>query len=303
MEVSIIKTEIISTLTSFVNEIELVFDYINNEIVNKLRDLLVKLNNEETILVEFAKQTYDSLKKYESDLSYIIMSKQKIKTSDYNFLNDIILFQDILYFNVFKDENKNTKRTIVTYLYNLYMSCFILNFGIANNGDNEEFGKHLMSFVEKLQNVSKSEPSSSSNSKSTSKSHKTLRKTNYKQSPIANLGNLGGLGNLGDLGGLGNLGGLDNMVKSLMSNEQLMSIANEITQDIEHQQIDPMTLLSSMMSGKPNNQVQKLVQNVTERIENKIHSGEIDKTVLEIQAKNILNSIEKKVKDNDDTKK
>ena len=53
-----------------------------------------------------------------------------------------------------------------------------------------------------------------------------------------------------------------------------------------------LTLLSSMMSGKPNNQIQKLVNNVTKKIEHKINSGQIDKTLLESQAKDILNQFQ-----------
>ena len=34
----LIKQEILSTLVSFITQLDLVFDYINNEYINKLRD-------------------------------------------------------------------------------------------------------------------------------------------------------------------------------------------------------------------------------------------------------------------------
>ena len=84
----LIKNEILSTLTSFITQLDLVFDYINNEYINKLRDFSTTLNDD-IILLNFSETTYNILKQYESNLSYIIMGKHKIKSSDYNFLNNI----------------------------------------------------------------------------------------------------------------------------------------------------------------------------------------------------------------------
>jgi hypothetical protein len=279
----LIKQEILSTLVSFITQLDLVFDYINNEYINKLRDFSTTLNNDKTLL-DFSEVTYNILKQYETNLSYIVMGKHKIKTSDYDFLNNIVLFSNILEFSVFKDENKNTKKTIVSYLYNLYMSCFILNFGTKT--DSEDFSQNLTSFIQNLQTVSQ-EPSNSKNKKkkrhvnNTSHSNKTTNNNNLNLNSIMNLVNIPS-----------NLNGLDDVFKSLMSNNELMNIANDLSKDIQSQNIDPLALLSSMMSGKPNNQIQNLVNNVTKKIEHKINNGEIDKTLLESQAKNILNQFQ-----------
>ena len=279
----LIKQEILSTLVSFITQLDLVFDYINNEYINKLRDFSTPLNNDKTLL-DFSEVTYNILKQYETNLSYIVMGKHKIKTSDYDFLNNIVLFSNILEFSVFKDENKNTKKTIVSYLYNLYMSCFILNFGTKT--DSEDFSQNLTSFIQNLQTVSQ-EPSNSKNKKkkrhvnNTSHSNKTTNNNNLNLNSIMNLVNIPS-----------NLNGLDDVFKSLMSNNELMNIANDLSKDIQSQNIDPLALLSSMMSGKPNNQIQNLVNNVTKKIEHKINNGEIDKTLLESQAKNILNQFQ-----------
>lgn len=279
----LIKQEILSTLVSFITQLDLVFDYINNEYINKLRDFSTTLNDDKTLL-NFSDVTYNILKQYETNLSYIVMGKHKIKTSDYDFLNNIVLFNNILEFSVFKDENKNTKKTIVSYLYNLYMSCFILNFGTKT--DSEDFSQNLISFIQNLQKVSE-EPSNSKNKKkkrqvnNSSNNNKTTNNNNLNLNSIMNLVNIPS-----------NLNGLDDVFKSLMSNNELMNIANDLSKDIQNENIDPLTLLSSMMSGKPNNQIQKLVNNVTKKIEHKINSGQIDKTLLESQAKDILNQFQ-----------
>lgn len=276
----LIKQEILSTLVSFITQLDLVFDYINNEYINKLRDFSSTLNDDK-ILLDFAETTYNTLKLHETNLSYIIMGKHKIKTSDYDFLNNIVLFSNILEFNVFKDENKNTKKTIVSYLYNLYMSCFILKFGTKT--DSEDFSNNLMSFIQNLQKVSQAPSPSINKKKKKSNSHS---KNSNKNNSNFNLSNIMNLVNPSQLNGL------EDVFKSLMSNNELMNIANDLSKDIQNENIDPLTLLSSMMSGKPNNQIQKLVNNVTKKIEHKINKGEIDKTLLESQAKNIINQFQ-----------
>lgn len=283
----LIKQEILSTLVSFITQLDLVFDYINNEYINKLRDFSVTLNDDK-ILLDFAETTYNILKPFETNLSYIIMEKHKIKSSFYDFLNDIVLFDNILEFNVFKDENKNTKKTIVTYLYNLYMSCFILKFGTQT--ENQDFSQKLISFVENLQKVSQEQINVNSINKK--KKKHSSRNVNNKNNNL----NMDNIMNL--VGNSNNLNGVDSVFKSLMSNNELMSIANDLSQDIQNENIDPLTLLSSMMSGKPNNQIQKLVNNVTKKLEHKINKGEIDKTLLESQAKNILNQFQNTNPDN-----
>lgn len=278
----LIKQEILSTLVSFITQLDLVFDYINNEYINKLRDFSATLNDDKTLL-NFAESTYNILKPYETNLSYIIMEKHKIKSSFYDFLNNIVLFNNILQFNVFKDENKNTKKTIVTYLYNLYMSCFILKFGTES--ENKDFSHKLISFVENLQKVSQEQINLNSINKK-NKKHSSRNKTTNNNNNL----NLNNIMNL--VSNPNNFNGLEDVFKSLMSNNELMNIANDLSKDIQNQNIDPLTLISSMMSGKPNNQIQNLVNNVTKKIEHKINKGEIDKTLLESQAKDILNQFQ-----------
>jgi hypothetical protein len=134
-----------------------------------------------------------------------------------------------------------------------------------------------------LQKVSQDPNPSINKKKKKSNSHS---KNSNKNNSNFNLNNIMNLVNPSQLNGL------EDVFKSLMSNNELMNIANDLSKDIQNENIDPLTLLSSMMSGKPNNQIQKLVNNVTKKIEHKINKGEIDKTLLESQAKNIINQFQ-----------
>lgn len=85
--------------------------------------------------------------------------------------------------------------------------------------------------------------------------------------------------------------GFGNVLQSLMGNQEIMSLASDLSRDIQSQNLDPMALLSSMMSGKPNGAIEDLVNNITGKIEEKINNGDIDKNLLESQAQSILNNI------------
>ena len=82
------------------------------------------------------------------------------------------------------------------------------------------------------------------------------------------------------------------MFKALMSNSGIMNIATDLSKDIQNQNIDPMSMLSGLMSGRPDSKIQDIITNITGKIESKINSGEIDKTELETQAKNIMSKVQ-----------
>jgi hypothetical protein len=227
-------------------------------------------------------------------------SKKKIKSLEFNFLNDIKLFDKLLDFSVFKDENKNTKKTIVKYIYTIYTSCFILNFGMVSNEDNGGIIKEddLLSFVSNLTNKLKIQEESQVEKVTTIGHHRGHR--GHSRDIISNSKNIPNSDNDLDFNmigsqllssGLGDLNGLDNIFQSLMSNNEIMNIAADLSKDIKEENIDPMALLSSIMSGKPNDKLNKLVSNITNKIETKINNGEINKDELEEQAQSIMNSV------------
>ena len=267
-----VEQELLKTLDRFINELDLVFDYIDKNTISELRVFFKSLNDMGN-LKGFVKNTYKCLQNYENDISYITNCKTKIKTSKYKFLDDIVLFNNILDFQVFTNENKNTKRSIVKYLYNIYMSVFILSFGVGVGDERiDVFAQHLSNFINGIQEKVLQEQ----------KLEKKLQENIVKN----NAGNVNRNAQFPNLGG--NIGGL---LDSLMSNGEIMNLATDLSKDIESQNLDPMMLLSSMMSGKPNSTIQNLVKNISNKIETKINNGEIDKRLLEDQAKNILNTV------------
>ena len=86
-------------------------------------------------------------------------------------------------------------------------------------------------------------------------------------------------------------GGFGSVLQSLMGNKEIMNLASDLSKDIQNQNLDPMTLLSSMMSGKPNSAIDNLVSNITGKIEKKINNGDIDKDLLQTQAQSILKNL------------
>jgi len=257
-----IENELLNTLGKFFNEIDLVFDYVDKQTVSKLKNYLVSLKDS-TNFKKFVKETILVLETYDKDISYIITTRNKIKTSQYSFLDNITLFDNILCLSCFSHENKNTKRTIVKYLYNIYMSIFILNFGFIDNLNIDSFTTHLSDFLNGINLNNEKEESI------------IEIKPYVKQDSRQNVN-----------------GPNINFLESLMKNSDIMNLATDLSKDIQDQQIDPMMLLSSIMSGKPNDTIQNLVSNITNKIESKINNGEIDKTVFEQQAKNIINSVQ-----------
>ena len=269
-ENSNIENELLKTLGKFFNEIDLVFDNIDKQKVSKLQKYLESLKDS-TNLKTFVKETILALETYDKDISYIMTTQNKIKTSEYSFLNNITLFDNILCFSCFSNENKNTKRSIVKYLYNIYMSVFILNFGLVDNINIDSFTTHLSSFLNGINlNEQLIIPSSKNISKNISKSSSKV----FRQNTNSNGPQFG------------------NLLESLMGNSHIMNLATDLSKDIQDQKIDPMMLLSSIMSGKPNDTIKNLVSNITNKIESKINNGEIDKTIFEQQAKNIINSVQ-----------
>jgi len=347
-----VKEDLKSNLTKFFNEIELSFDYISKETNHKLKCFLKKLDKNELFL-EFTNVTLSILKTYEDKITYIITSKNKLKTSDFEFLNEIVLFNDNLDFKVFKNENKNTKKCIINYLNNIYMAICILEFGLEKTSKNFNeifaFVKNITDLRNKkekedncddnvhLTNASVKVPLDGKNLGNLFSGNQSGLSVNDIVKSFSNMNfgnlNLGELENLpknlsNSLEGINELekglsfieqigikqqknrhsengkdtgyeeetpqipsldGNFGDVFKSLMENKEIMNIASDLTRDIQSENIDPISLLTSLMSGKPNEKLQGLVNNISTKLEEKINTGKIDKNVLEKEAENILN--------------
>ena len=270
----VVEEDLLKTLGRLTNELDVAFDYVNDDTIGAIRGYVSGLADTERMKT-FVEETVGVLRKYETNITTIAVSKRKVRGAEFAFMNDVQLFGGLLDFSVFANENKNTRASLVKYLYNIYMSVSILNFGISSGEDIDEFTKQLMTFVQTLR--TSSEPVQSSRKVQGTQIPKTqgpqIPKAQVPQVPQAP-------------------DGFGNLLQSLMNNGEIMSLATDLSKDIQTQNIDPMTLLSSIMTGKADDRVQNLVSNITNRIETKINSGEIDKGLLEQQAQSIIQSVQ-----------
>ena len=120
----LIKEDLINNITKFINELELCFDYISQDTLSKLKVFCNDIKNDEK-LKSFSENAILILDKNKENITFIVTTKGKLKGLHFDFLNHLILFDDILNFSVFKDENKNTKKTIVNYLNNICLYYLI----------------------------------------------------------------------------------------------------------------------------------------------------------------------------------
>lgn len=272
-----IKTELFRNIDSLVNEIDISFDEINVDQINKYIKELKK--DKHDVLDTFVKDTYIHLHEYEKQLSLILFSNKKIRTPEYMFVDNIRLFKKkddiyLLNFSIFSKENKNTKKSLLKYIYNIYMSCFFLQ-NTANSSE-------LTDFISNITNYSHSSDLSQD---------PPIEEISIP-SNLSSMKGLSGSG-LGGIPGLPDMGGLDNLMSSLMNNSDIMNIANEISSDMKNENFNPMELMASMMSGNiTDGPLGILMSKIQTSVDSKINSGEINKSVLEEQAKNIMHKVQ-----------
>jgi len=265
---NMIKMELIKTLEKFVNEMDVAFDYISKDTISQMQQYIEKLKNDDDELKVYINDILTNFKNHDAKLSQLALSNSKIKSKEFDILNNKKILGSLLDLSVFKDENKNTKKIICKYLYNMYMSSVILNFTFDDSMSMENLGKELSTYFEQIQTQYNS---STSNENKDKKKTRRIHKTQDMQ--------------------MENLNGMDELMNSLFANKDLMNIANEFTQDIQKQNINPMMMLGSLMSGKPNKQITNLINQISGKLEKKISSGELDQSVFEQQANNLMNTL------------
>jgi hypothetical protein len=273
----LIKVELFKNIDSFVNEIDLTMDIKN---IEKLKLYIEGIKSNSDDFDKFILYTHDHLQKYEVELSSILFSKKKINSSYYVFLNDVKLFDNLLDFNIFKDEVKNTKKDFVKYLYNIYMSTVF----IKSTG--EEASTELNAFINKIKDEANSLKESDIKQekvKFNSERRNAIVEPEFDMSKL--MSSMSGVG-----AGMGN--GMDSLMTSILKNSDILNIATDISKNMQDQNMNPMTMLSSLMSGNiTNSPLQGLVESIQEKIGDKIDSGQIDRNELESQAQSIMNSL------------
>jgi hypothetical protein len=281
-----IKEELFKNINSFVNEIELSFDYLDNTIISRINKYVGNLKTNQVDFDRFAGYTYEHLKPFEQDICFVLFGKQKVKTDRYNFINDISLFGDskencLLNLSVFKEENKNTKKSFLKYIYNIYMSSFFITINKSGTPDETQLTDELNSYVSKVQQELKDLTAANELKEKTAVDVPRRNASSSRpNAPIPNMSNMRGMP-----------AGLESMMSSLLGNKDILNIATEISEQMKSEQINPMSMLSGLMSGKMDPRLNSLVSRVQENVENKINTGEINKEQFEEQAKSIIQNV------------
>lgn len=274
-----IREELFKNLVSFLNEIEISFDYIDSDTILKIKNYISEIEENDESFMNFIKFTYNHLHTFEKDFSFILFSNQKFKKEKLNFLNDILLYGDsndncLLKFKIFENENKNTKRSFVKYIYNIYLTTYFIN---NQHSDENILTEELNNFISNI--IKESTPPDNTNSGKGTPIEKSKRK--HRRVNAIDLNN-----NLPN-----GLSGMEQMMNSLMGNKDILNIATDISNQMKNENINPMSMLTGLMTGKMDKNLEKLVDRIQEKVETKINTGEINKEVFEEQAKNIINTV------------
>lgn len=284
-----IKQNLFNNMTSFVNELELSFDYLDAALISHINKYIEDIKGNPEKFDKFVSFTRNHLGAIEKDICFILFGKQKTRTVQYDFVNSIVLFGDdnsscLLNLSLFKDENKNTKKGFLKYIYNIYMSTLFLSNTEGNISDElHSYTKKVQTEIEEARKAN----SNANNGVQNKKKHKTRVAQQQNTMP-----SMAGLLNGMMSGGTGNMpAGLENMMSSLLGNKDILNIATEISEQMKTEQINPMSMLSGLMSGKMDSRLTNLVTKVQENVESKITSGEINKEQFEEQAKSIIQTV------------
>lgn len=253
-----IEDALFTTLDNFVNEIELSFDYISESTRENLKKEIAHMKENR----EMIKQFNEYLSQFTEKICKVQFAQTKLKSEHYSFLNDIKLF-DTFSFSQLKNENKGTKRSLINYLYSFY----VLSCASENNEEAIRLVQELAKNV-KQETAMVSETQKLNIPKDIRKLQTKLRKNK------------------------GAMSEMNNLVSELMGNKEIMSIATDISKEFQNKKIDPNKMLSSIMSGNMNSpEFKNIFDTVSNKLEEKINDGSIDKEQLESQANSLLSKM------------
>lgn len=107
---------------------------------------------------------------------------------------------------------------------------------------------------------------------------------NTKKTIVQYMNNLVSLMKLlkGDLGEHGDFAMPD--IDNLMKNKDLMKLAQDVSRDMELQDINPMQIMNGLMSGNlfSDPKITSLMDNIASKLESKVASGELDLSSLNL---------------------
>lgn len=80
----------------------------------------------------------------------------------------------------------------------------------------------------------------------------------------------------------------------LMKDETIMELANDVSNELVSKNVDPMTLLTSLLQGtSTSSESSSLIDNITTKVKSKIDNGEINTKNIEKYAKSFMDNLMK----------
>jgi hypothetical protein len=248
------KVEFKNLLDNLINEIELAFEYIPSELVNMLKSLDIS----EQLLDNFFK----SLNKFDKQLVDLCLEDKKLNKETINEFDEVVLL-DILPFKLFKQENKNTKRSLIKHISNIYV---VSNKSLLDKCKIKQ-DKQLDEQIELDQLKQQSQVQ-----------QPELDQLKQQLSQVQHPELVNQLLN----------GGLGDILKS----DALTNIVNNLTNKIRDENIDPTSLLMGMMTGQRNSQQENLMNYLTESINTSLSNDQQFSNSISNLTNNIQNNPE-----------
>lgn len=263
---NVLKTQLLKIFNDFIREIDISFDYINKNHLNKIKKTIDICYTNDIKFKEFYNTVYNTLHNVKDKL-YL----PKIKSSELLFLNNVTLFD--ISFELFKDEGKNTKKTLVNYLKEFYITSNFLRCITQTSETSNPDNQVLFNDIQELINNLTLEPN-----------NKEIIHVENKSVNDINLNFMNTT--------LPQMDGLLNTLNTFMQNKEIMDITTELSSEIQSNNIDPMSMMNSLLSGNLNDsKFTSLLTKITDKISNKIENGDIDKNLLERHANDFMNQI------------
>ena len=263
-----IKEKLFQNLDLFINEIDLTMEYIKKSQIMKIRNFIDKLKNDENSLGLFSKNTIEDLREYEIQISTVVLSSKKIKSDYLDFFQNIHLFDNLLTFDIFDKECKNTKIGLLKYLHSIYMSCSFLHL--------EQNDLELKSFISKIKKEAEDNESSATKPKLHLRRNAICETPNEIPNEIPSE----------------MFNGMQDIMKTIMGNKQIVNIASDISSQMQKDNINPMMMLSSIMSGNiQDGPLGNLFGQIQQKVEKEINTGNLNTDILQQQSEKILKSL------------
>lgn len=149
-----IKENLIKMLSSFIFEIEVGFDNISCDTKKQLAKFLKELEKNEEFYKSWITNEYTYLLKNSDNLKKVSEKVEKLHNNELEFLYEIKVFNEILDLNLFKEENRKTKKDICILLYNIYKTIQIIKKGFEYNVSEEQLNSLYDKYVTKIDSVS-----------------------------------------------------------------------------------------------------------------------------------------------------